>query len=70
MKEEFINLLKSTNREGMEKVIDFLEKSDFFTAPASTRFHGSYEKGLLEHSMKDYEILKDKLNSFSKLLYK
>ena len=62
MKEEFINLLKSTNREGMEKVIDFLEKSDFFTAPASTRFHGSYEKGLLEHSMKVYEILKDKLN--------
>ena len=62
MKEEFINLLKSINREGMEKVIDFLEKSDFFTAPASTRFHGSYEKGLLEHSMKVYEILKDKLN--------
>ena len=62
MKEEFINLLKSTNREGMEKVIDFLEKSDFFTAPASTRFHGSFEGGLLEHSMKVYEILKDKLN--------
>ncbi len=61
MKEEFINLLRSTNREGMEDVINFLEKSDFFKAPASTRFHGDYEGGLLEHSMKVYEILKDKV---------
>lgn len=41
MKEEFIELLKSTNREGMESLLRFLEKSDFFTAPASTRFHGN-----------------------------
>jgi hypothetical protein len=60
MKEEFIELLKQTNREGIEKLIEFLEKSDFFTAPASTRFHGSFEGGLLEHSMKVYEILKQK----------
>ena len=52
MKEEYINLLKSTNREGIEKLINFLEKTDFFTAPASTRFHGSYEGGLVEHSLK------------------
>ena len=61
MKEEFINLLKSTNRENMDKLIDFIEKTDFFKAPASTRFHGAYEGGLLEHSMKVYEILKDKV---------
>ena len=62
MKEEFIKLLKSTNREGMDKLIEFLEtKTDFFKAPASTRFHGNYEGGLLEHSMKVYEILKDKV---------
>ena len=60
MKQEFINLLKSTNREGMENLIAFLEKTDFFTAPASTKFHGAFEGGLLEHSMKVYEILKDK----------
>ena len=47
MKEEFINLLRSTNREGIEEVIQFLERTDFYKAPASTRFHGSYEKGLL-----------------------
>ena len=61
MKEEFINLLLSTKREGIEDVIAFLEKTDFFTAPASTKFHGSYEGGLLEHSMKVYEILKEKV---------
>lgn len=60
MKEEFIKLLRSTNREGIEDVIQFLEKSDFYKAPASTRFHGNYEGGLLEHSMKVYEILKHK----------
>ena len=60
MKEEFIELLKSTKREGIEDLINFIEKTDFFTAPASTRFHGDYEGGLLEHSMKVYEILKHK----------
>ena len=61
MKEEFIGLLRSTNREGIEELIKFIEeKTDFYTAPASTRFHGSYEGGLLEHSMKVYEILKHK----------
>lgn len=60
MKEKFIELLRSTNREGIEDLINFIEKTDFFTAPASTRFHGDYEGGLLEHSMKVYEILKHK----------
>ncbi len=61
MKETIIELLKSTNREGMDNLIDFLEKSDFFKAPASTRFHGDHEGGLSEHSFKVYEILKDKV---------
>ena len=63
MKEEFLGLLKSVNREGMDDVINFLEKSDFFKAPASTRFHGNFEGGLLEHSMKVYEILVQKVNT-------
>ncbi len=61
MKQEFVKLLKETNREGIDKLLDFLEKSDFYTAPASTRFHGSKECGLLEHSMKVYELLKQKV---------
>ncbi len=61
MKEKFIELLRSTNRERIEGLIEFLNKSDFFTAPASTRFHGNYAGGLLEHSMKVYEIFDDKV---------
>ena len=63
MKEEFIELLKSTKREGVDEIINFLEKTDFFKAPASTRFHGNYEGGLLEHSMKVYVILKHKVKN-------
>lgn len=65
MKEKYINLLKQTNREGMEKLIEFLENSDFFTAPASTRFHGNEESGLLKHSLKVYEILEEKVKNAS-----
>lgn len=62
MEQEIINLLNSTNRTGMDKLITFLQKSDFFKAPASTRFHGAFEGGLAMHSMKVYEILKEKVN--------
>lgn len=51
-KEEFINLLMSTRREGIEYVIEDLEELGFFTAPASTNFHSNNEQGLLEHSLK------------------
>ena len=68
MEEEFLKLLKSTNREGIDSLIDFIKKTDFFKAPASTKFHGNYEGGLLEHSMKVYEILKYKVaNSVVKI---
>ena len=64
MKEKFLQLLRKTNREGIEDLINFIEeKTDFFTAPASTRFHGSHEGGLLEHSMKVYEILDYKIKN-------
>ena len=43
MKEEFIELLKSTNRDGIDKLLAWIEKSDFYKAPASTRFHFIYE---------------------------
>ena len=63
MKEEFLKLLRTVNREGMEDLIEFLEKSDFFKAPASTRFHGNFEGGLVEHSLKVYEIIKHKVEN-------
>lgn len=46
-------------REGADKFLDYLtNKSDFFTAPASTRFHGAYAGGLAEHSVNVYECLR------------
>ena len=63
MKERFLELLRKTNREGIEELIKFIESSDFFTAPASTRFHGDYEGGLLEHSLKVYDILCEKVKN-------
>ena len=58
-KEEFIEIFKTyITREGSDKLLDYLEnKSDFFTAPASARYHGSYEGGLCEHSLNVYHCL-------------
>ena len=59
-KEDFINLIRSIKRDfNKEKLIDWLEnKSDFFTAPASTKYHSSYEGGLCEHSLNVYYALR------------
>lgn len=63
MKEQFLEILRKVKREGIEDLIQFLEKSDFFIAPASTRFHGNVEGGLVAHSIKVYEILKHKVEN-------
>lgn len=63
-KERIINLLKSTGREGIDKVIKYMEETDFFVAPASTRYHGNFEGGLAEHSLNVYELLKYKNKQF------
>ena len=55
-KERFIELLRSTGREGIEEVINYLEKAGFFTAPASTVHHLNYEGGLLVHSLNVYDM--------------
>lgn len=60
MKERFEELLSSTQREGIDKLLDFIRKSDFYTAPASTRFHGACEGGLLQHSLNVYDNLDKK----------
>lgn len=56
-KEKFIELLKRVNRSGIENLIDFLEKSDFFTAPDSTKSFRAYEGGLCEHALVRYDYL-------------
>ena len=65
MKEKIQELLNQINRNGIEDLKAFLESSDFYEAPASTRYHGAYKGGLIEHSYKVYEILKDKIKFHS-----
>ena len=61
-KKRFIELLRSTDREGVDSLIDYLEnKTDFFTAPASTKYHGNVEGGLCAHSLLVYDYL-NKIN--------
>lgn len=64
-KEVFINLLKVIERQGMDKLLTWLEKSDFFVAPASTMFHGNYEGALCEHSLNVYRLFKEKVSKFN-----
>ena len=58
-KEVFLQIYRENiHREGADALLDYLEhKSDFFTAPASARFHGSYPGGLCEHSVNVYRCL-------------
>jgi len=44
MQEKITNLLRETNREGVNDLITYMESEGFFTAPASTKYHGCYER--------------------------
>lgn len=62
IKEEFIDIYKTNiTREGSDKLLEYLtsSKSDFFTAPASTRYHSAYAGGLAQHSLNVYHCMKD-----------
>lgn len=59
MKDKFIKAYKENiTRPGADKLLAWIESSDFFTAPASTRFHLSSPGGLLEHSLHVFERMK------------
>ena len=58
-KNEFIEIVKTNiKREGAEELLNYLQKTDFFSCPASTKFHCDYEGGLCEHSLSVYKRLK------------
>ncbi len=64
VKETFIRIYQEKiKRDGAEKLLEYLDSraSDFFTAPASARYHGAYDGGLVEHSLNVYECLSDYL---------
>lgn len=57
-KERFLDLYhRHVIRAGADDLLKWLESSDFFTAPASTQFHGCHEGGLLQHSLNVYDCL-------------
>ena len=64
LKNKFVAIYKENiTRPGADRLLEYLlsDSSDFFTAPASTRYHGAYEGGLCEHSINVYECLKNYL---------
>lgn len=64
IKDEFLEIYKANiKREGADKLLEYLlsPKSDFFSAPASTKYHSAYEGGLAQHSINVYHCLCDYL---------
>ena len=59
----FETMLRECKRDGIEELIGFLRKSDFYTAPASTRYHSCHEGGLLEHRLNVADCLLNKLEN-------
>lgn len=60
-KEEFIEIFQQNiNREGSQRLLEWMQKTDFFTAPASTKFHGACEEGLVMHSINVYQVMMEK----------
>ncbi len=63
-KAEFLEIYKNCiHREGADQLLEYLlsKNCDFFTAPASTKYHSAYEGGLLRHSLNVYHCLKNYL---------
>ena len=59
-KEEFIRIAEEhIKRNGINNLLNWLECTDFFTAPASTRYHGAFEGGLVLHSLNVYVQLRN-----------
>ena len=61
-RERFIEIFRrDIKREGADALLSYLmsDSCDFFRAPASTRYHGAYEGGLVEHSLNVYDCLCD-----------
>ena len=66
-KKEIISILETVKRPGMDKLIEWLCKYDYFTAPASTMYHSNYEGGLAQHSLNVYRDLKAKAEHYTDL---
>lgn len=62
-KKVFVDLLSSVDRKGIDRLLEYLEtRSDFYTAPASTKYHNNCAGGLLAHTLNVYENFKKLLD--------
>ena len=60
-KDEFIKIYtENISRKGSAELLDWIQKTDFFTAPASTKFHCACESGLVMHSVSVYNTMMEK----------
>jgi len=63
-KTKILALLGGIKRPGMPGLIAHLESSDFFTAPASSRYHAAYSGGLADHSLSTYTLFEQKVKTY------
>ena len=62
LREQFIAIVRNDiRRDGIDQLVKYLEESDFFEAPASTKYHGCYQGGLVQHCIDVYNCLHDEL---------
>ena len=68
-KETFISIYTNKiHRAGSMELLKYIENSDFFSAPASTRFQGACKEGLLIHSLKVYEMFRNEVIEYNKVV--
>lgn len=64
LKAEFCEIYsQNIHREGSKELLDYLDKTDFYTCPASTKFHSNFSGGLLLHSLNVYKRFKELLDN-------
>lgn len=57
-KDEFIEIFTNeVTRTGAPELLAWMQTTDFFDAPASTRYHGACKEGLVMHSLNVYKVL-------------
>ena len=66
-KERIAELCSHISRPGIENLMKWLDGSDFYTAPASTRYHGAEPGGLAQHSLNVYDELKRLLAAYPEI---
>lgn len=63
-KDKFIEAYNTAiTRQGSKELLDWMMKTDFFSAPASSKFHSAYEGNLCDHSLNVYNVMIDRYNS-------